>query len=258
MNASSRGGHDQRRPTSAAPRSRRHSQDQPGQTRTSTISTCCACCCRATPRAAGSASASRRSRRACWRRRRRRPAAPDPGPATPPTPAPAESSRPRESRPAAPPRDSARDRAETGTRGPARCDGLIGQYGSDCVSSARSTPSPRRRQLTPRQRHARPRQVARHRRTQAAADAEADQKHRQDQREGVDRRAEQQRQDPRPDHFGRERGHARQRNRHDRPPTRPAPAHARRVRSTRPRGALRRRHGNRRPRATTTFNATAT
>ena len=46
-----------------------------------------------------------------------------------------------------------------------------------------------------------------------AADAESQQEHREDQREGVDRRAEMQGEQARPDHFGGQRGHARQADR---------------------------------------------
>ena len=52
------------------------------------------------------------------------------------------------------------------------------------------------------------------RRPEAAADAEAEEEDREDQREGIDGAAEEQRQEPRPDHLGRERRRARQRDRH--------------------------------------------
>ena len=62
------------------------------------------------------------------------------------------------------------------------------------------------------ERDARTRDAARERGADAAADAEADQEHRQDQRERVRRRAEEQREQARPDHFGRQRRHAGQRD----------------------------------------------
>src|SRR6185369_9564520 len=61
--------------------------------------------------------------------------------------------------------------------------------------------------------HAGTHQIARQYRSDAAADAEADEKRRHDQREGVGGGAEQQRQNARPDDFRGQRGTARQRNR---------------------------------------------
>src|SRR5437868_6766567 len=58
-------------------------------------------------------------------------------------------------------------------------------------------------QLAPAERAPRRGRRAREARAGGAADAEADQKHREDEREGVDRRAEMEREQPRPDHFGR-------------------------------------------------------
>ena len=92
-------------------------------------------------------------------------------------------------------------------------DGLIGQYGSDCVSmqavhaiAAHSSiwhqPSASRGRVDAR----------RHRRSDAAADPEAEQEHGEDERERVDRRAEEQREDARPDHLGAEGGHAGERD----------------------------------------------
>ena len=100
--------------------------------------------------------ARRRSRRPCWRRRRRRPAAPDPGRARRPTPAPAESSRPTGSRRQHRPERSARDRAGSVNHGRrSRCDGLIGQYGSDSRQHVRR-PGDRgaQQQLAPAERDA--------------------------------------------------------------------------------------------------------
>ena len=83
-------------------------------------------------------------------------------------------------------------------------DGLIGQYGSDCVEHR--TP-PRRWPRTAAAGTSRARRAGRASCARAPSRrccrCRGRQKHRQDQREGVDRRAEQQRQQPRPDHLGR-------------------------------------------------------
>ena len=68
-------------------------------------------------------------------------------------------------------------------------------------------------QLTPAERAPRRCLIACDERRDRAPDAEADEKHREDQREGVDRRAEVQRQQPRPDHFSAERRQPGQRDR---------------------------------------------
>ena len=92
-------------------------------------------------------------------------------------------------------------------------DGLIGQYGSDCVSMyAAQAMAPHEQHLTPAERQRGRVDAARQRRAEAAADAEADEEDRQDQRERVDGRAEEQRQHARPDHFAASAREARQRD----------------------------------------------
>ena len=73
-------------------------------------------------------------------------------------------------------------------------------------------------ELAPAERAAWRRDAARELRADRAADAQADEEHREDQCERVNRRAEMQRQQPRPDHLRGQRRQPRQRDRHvDRP-----------------------------------------
>ena len=64
--------------------------------------------------------------------------------------------------------------------------------------------------LTPAEAETRPGHSARHRGADAAADPDPEQEHREDQREGVDRRADEERQHARPDDLRRQRGHPRE------------------------------------------------
>ena len=83
----------------------------------------------------------------------------------------------------------------------------------------------RRQQLTARERHARPRHVLSQHRPGGAAAAKTDQERGQDDRERVDRRAEEQADLTRPDHLAGERGEPRQRDGEiHRPDRRPAEA----------------------------------
>ena len=77
-----------------------------------------------------------------------------------------------------------------------------------------SRPEDRRRQkkLAPAEQNSGPRTAAGQRRANAAADAQSEKKHGQNDGKGINRSAERQRQQPRPDHFRAHRRHPRKRN----------------------------------------------
>ncbi len=92
--------------------------------------------------------------------------------------------------------------------------GLTGQYGSESprmtAVQAMATPASAWQTASAMRGRGAPRED----RAEAAADAESGQEHGEDDREGVGRRAEHQRQHAGPDHFGSKRAQARERNRH--------------------------------------------
>ena len=156
----------------------------------------------------------RRSRRRCWRRRRDRRSCRRPVPSTPPPRARAGSWRPTGRRRAGSPTGSARDRSGTGSTASSDSRGLIGQNGSDVVMfqlvHAIAAIS---RSCAIAQRAPRVLRPPRDEGAGAAAQADADQEHRQDDRERVGGPAEQQREQARPHHLGAERAHPRQADR---------------------------------------------
>ena len=100
-------------------------------------------------------------------------------------------------------------KGEPGTGRQQRVDGPVWQrigdhVGGPCDAAGQQHLAPAQRQLRPHAAH--------QRRTHAAADGEADQKHRQDDGEDVDRGAEQHRYQARPHHFGAQGGGARKRD----------------------------------------------
>ena len=91
--------------------------------------------------------------------------------------------------------------------------GLIGQYGSDSASSCAVHAMAATTSIWHQPKAASRIDLLRQRRAEAAADAQTDQKHREDERERIDGRAEQQPEQARPDHFAGERAEPRQRDR---------------------------------------------
>ena len=151
--------------------------------------------CRSRRPAAGWRRASRRSRRACSRRRRRRPACAGSVAGAATDASASGKLAPQRMAPGSTANSAAHQIELELEPGLGASDGLIGQYGSESVrmyavhaiaahSASWHQPSATRGRA----------QAARQRRADAAADAEPGEEHGEDQRERVDRRAEEQRQ----------------------------------------------------------------